>query len=268
MKRLVLDIETSPILAYSWGLWNQNIGINQIKRPSRMISVAAKWYGEKKVYFWSDFHSGHRAMVEGIYNLIGDADAVIHYNGERFDMKHLRREFLQFDLGPEKPVANIDLLRAIKSKIDLPSYKLEYVASVLLGLDGKLQHTGFTMWAQCLDALAELEKPEDQRDEDVVKAGEKAWSLMRRYNIQDVRVTEQVYDRIRPWMHNHPSWALHAEDVNPDTIRCPNCGSEDFQRRGFKATLQSTYQQYRCNSCGAWYRGTKAMNRVHLRGNA
>ncbi len=31
-KILVLDIETAPIVAHVWGLFDQNIGLNQIKR--------------------------------------------------------------------------------------------------------------------------------------------------------------------------------------------------------------------------------------------
>lgn len=268
MRRLILDIETSPNVADVWGLWNQNVGLSQLRESTRMISVAAKWHGEKKVFFWSDYHNGHQAMVEGIYGLIDDADAVVHFNGTKFDMPHLRREFLQVGLGPHRPVTEIDLLRVVKGKFKLPSYKLQYVSTELLGLEGKTQHTGHSLWVQCMAVLSELEKPESERDADVMRAGEKAWSLMRKYNSQDVRLTERVYDALRPWMHGHPNWALHADDADWDATRCPNCGSTEFQRRGFKATQQSTYQQYRCTPCGSWFRGTKAIKRVHVRGNA
>ena len=29
-KVLVFDIETSPIISYVWGLWNNDVGLNQI----------------------------------------------------------------------------------------------------------------------------------------------------------------------------------------------------------------------------------------------
>lgn len=268
IKRLTLDLETSPNLAHVWGLWGQNVGLNQLMESTRVISVAAKWYGDRKTHFWSDYHDGHQAMVEGIFGLINESDAVIHFNGAKFDMPHLRREFLQAGLGPHRPVTEIDLLRVVKSKFRLPSNKLQYVSTELLKLEGKTQHTGHTLWVQCLAVLDEMEKPETDRDPAIMAAGKKAWTLMKKYNVQDVVLTEKVYDELRPWMHNHPSWVLHADDGDSAATRCTNCGSDDFQKRGVKATLQSVYQQYRCNPCGAWFRGTKALDRVSLRGNA
>jgi hypothetical protein len=268
MKRLTLDIETSPNVADVWGLWNQNVGLNQLRESTRMISVGAKWHGDKKVHFFSDYHDGHQEMVEAIFELINEADVVIHFNGTKFDMRHLRREFLQADLGPHRPVAEIDLLRVVKNRFLLPSNKLQYVSTELLKLEGKTQHSGHTLWVNCMAVLEELKKPEAQRDPGVLDAGKRAWAMMKRYNIQDVRLTEVVYDKLRPYMQNHPSWVLHADDGDTDAISCTNCGSENWQRRGFKATLQSVFQQYQCKDCRAWFRGTKRVEGVALRGNA
>ena len=30
MKLLALDIETRPALVYTWGIWNVNVGVDQI----------------------------------------------------------------------------------------------------------------------------------------------------------------------------------------------------------------------------------------------
>src|SRR5690606_22016747 len=49
VRILTLDVETSPMLSYHFGLWDQNIGINQIVKQSRIICFAAKWVGEKPV---------------------------------------------------------------------------------------------------------------------------------------------------------------------------------------------------------------------------
>ena len=58
IKILTIDIETRPSLAYVWGLWDQNVGLNQVEEFGTVISWAAKWHGEKKVYFASDHHDG------------------------------------------------------------------------------------------------------------------------------------------------------------------------------------------------------------------
>ena len=85
-KILVLDIETKPALAYVWGLFDQNIGLNQIVEVGSVICFAAKWYDERKVMFHSDHHDGHEAMIEEVRStgaairLITDGDVagVIH----------------------------------------------------------------------------------------------------------------------------------------------------------------------------------------------
>jgi hypothetical protein len=73
-KILVLDIETAPMTVLSFGLRNQNIGINQIIAPSRMIAFSAKWLGEKETFFYSEYHdpegnflpdTGHGSTWEG-----------------------------------------------------------------------------------------------------------------------------------------------------------------------------------------------------------
>ncbi len=51
MKILLLDIETSPNLAYVWGLFKQNVAINQIKESGSVLCWAAKWYGSRDVMF-------------------------------------------------------------------------------------------------------------------------------------------------------------------------------------------------------------------------
>jgi hypothetical protein len=48
---LTLDIETAPLESYTWGIWDQNIGLNQIKSEWTILSFSAKWLGEKKVIY-------------------------------------------------------------------------------------------------------------------------------------------------------------------------------------------------------------------------
>ena len=60
---LMIDIETAPIQAYVWGIWDQNVGINQIIEPGYTLCFAAKWVGEHKVTFMSLPKHGKEAMV-------------------------------------------------------------------------------------------------------------------------------------------------------------------------------------------------------------
>jgi hypothetical protein len=48
---VTLDIETAPIQSFHWGLFDQNIGLNQVACDWSILSFAAKWLDEKSVLF-------------------------------------------------------------------------------------------------------------------------------------------------------------------------------------------------------------------------
>lgn len=230
MRLLIIDIETRPNLAYVWGLWNQNIGLNQIKDTGSVISFAAKWYESKSVAFHSDFHDGHDVMIQKAWELLNEADAIIHYNGRAFDIKHLNREFLLAGLPPPSPHRDIDLLSTVRQRFKFPSNKLDHIATEI-GVGSKVHHEGFDLWVRCM-------------------AGDKkAWAMMKRYNVQDVRLTEQVYDVLRPWITSHPNRAVYDGRI----YTCPTCGSNDYQKRGKRHTNAHSYQQFQCNGCKSWF---------------
>ncbi len=243
-RTLILDIETSPNLGYVWSLFNQNVHLNQLVEASRVMCFAAKWHGEEKMMFWSEFHHGHDKMLDRAYALVDEADIVVHYNGQKFDMRHLNREWWLAGKSPPSPIQQVDLLKVVRKIFYLPSNKLDYVAS--LEGEGKLDHGGFELWLKCL-----LGDP-------------KAWALMRKYCKQDVLITEHRYDSIRPWIPNHPHMGLYSTDAS--IPRCANCGSENLQKRGFFYTSLAKYQRYRCMNCGHWSREGKAESRVDVRG--
>ena len=131
MRVLAIDIETRPMTVLAWGLWSQDIGINQIVEPTSMLCFAAKFIGEKEMYCASDFYDGHDAMVQKAWQLLDDADVLLTYNGHKFDLPHLRREFVEADLRPPSPCREIDLYSAVKREFKFPSAKLQYVSTAL-----------------------------------------------------------------------------------------------------------------------------------------
>lgn len=241
---LTIDIETSPNLADVWGLWQQNVGITQLRQSTRMMCFAAKWHGEREVIFKSEFHDGYLPMVKAAHALLDEADVLVHFNGNSFDVPHLMREFLQADLGPPSPFDNVDLLRAVKKKFRFPSNKLDYVSQAV-GFKGKVKHEGHTLWVKCM------------------AGDEAAWGRMRRYNIGDVRLTERLYDRLLPWIPAHPHVGLYRD---PSVDCCSRCGSDRLQRRGMAYTKISAYQRWQCQGCGAWGRSGRREAGVDVRG--
>lgn len=244
MRILVLDIETAPNLAHVWGLWNQNVGLSQLLESGRMICFAAKWVGTKRVMFFSEFEHGHEEMTRAAHALLDEADVVVHYNGKKFDVPWMQTEFARYGLEPPSPFKQVDLLATVRREFRFPSNKLDAVLKEF-GLGGKLKHEGHVLWIKCL-----LGDP-------------KAWRQMKRYNVQDVRRTEELYlTKLLPWIKNHPSHSLY--EGREGCI----CGSTDLEKRGFAYTTVSRFQQYRCRSCGRWMRSGKAVDRVDLRPSA
>ena len=243
IKILLLDIETSPLTAYVWGLWDQNIGLNQIIDSSSTLCWAARWLGEKEVMFDSVHKSGHTKMIERIHALVDEADAVVHYNGRKFDMPVLHKEFLLLGMAPPAPYKDIDLLKVVRQKFRFPSNKLDYVSQAL-GIGNKVKHMGMGLWKDCM-------------------AGDgKAWKLMEKYNKQDVVLLEKLYNKLLGWIPNHPNHGLY---VDSDTPVCRNCGTDKLQLRGFSFTTTGKYQRYQCKCCGSWGRGKKMLGSAEVR---
>jgi DNA-directed RNA polymerase subunit RPC12/RpoP len=231
MKTLLLDIELAPALVHAWGLRDQNIGINQVIAPGYMLCWAAKWYGAKEVQF-SSRHAEPKRMLKRIHKLLDDADVVVSYNGKRFDLPHLNREFVLAGMTPPSPYKQVDLLNTARQQFRFASNKLDFLAQQL-GLGAKVKHSGHELWIGCM-----ANDP-------------KAWVEMERYNRHDVVLLERLYDRLRPWVKLHPNHGLYDE---PGVQVCTNCGSTRLQRRGFARTQVQKYARYQCVDCGSWMR--------------
>lgn len=231
MRILLLDIETAPNLVHVWGLWQQNVGLPQIIDAGYVMCWAAKWLGDSDVMFDSMVKSGPKRMLRRVHKLLSDADAVIHYNGTKFDIPTLNKEFLLYGLNPPAPYKQIDLLRTARQQFKFPSNKLDYVAQAL-GVKRKVKHRGHELWIKCME-----------RDAD-------AWEEMEVYNKGDIHTLEEVYEKLKPWIKGHANHSVHT-----GSLVCPNCGSNHFQRRGYHLTTAGKYPRYSCNKCAHWFRG-------------
>ena len=234
---LIYDLETTPHVVHAYGLFNQNVGLNQLLEPTRVMGVGAKWHGEKRAMFYSDFHNGHEEMVTRVHALFDEADILVGYNSKKFDTPHMRREFLTAQLPPPSPSKEVDLYQVVARQFKFASNKLAYVPKALGLPQQKLTHSGHSLWVRCM-------------------AGDpKAWAAMKRYCLGDVRTTEALYDRVRPWITGHPHLGLYVDD---DAPVCGQCGSDALQRRGHATTQLGRYARFQCTSCGKWSRGKKA----------
>jgi uncharacterized protein len=240
VKKLFLDIETSPHLAYTWGLFNENIGLGQLVEPSRVLCVGYKFDGRPLQFAAEWQQGGHERMIEKVHAALCDADVVVHYNGQSFDEKHLNREFLMAELAPPSPFQRVDLYRTVKKRFKFASSRLEHVVRQLQIRDGKIK-TDFSLWKRCLD-------------------GEKAAHCeMEKYNLEDVSLLVDLYDELLPWITAHPNVALGHD------FACTKCGSKKLQRRGVYRTAAGVYQRFQCQDCGAWSRAATRSSTTALR---
>lgn len=148
-KILVLDIETAPIQAFVWRLWDQNVGLNQIIDNGGILCVGAKWLGDKNSFLFSTWGHGKREMLLAVHQMMSEADAVLTYNGDKFDLPKLMGEFLLQGFDAPPPVTSIDAYKTAK-KLGFISNKLGFIGP-LLGCGKKLPNEGFELWVKTMD---------------------------------------------------------------------------------------------------------------------
>lgn len=245
MKVLYVDIENSPNIADVWGLWDQNVGLTQLRESSRIIGVGYRWGRQKKTTFLSIYKDGelvdNTEMLQEMRDLYDEADVVVTYNGNSFDNKHLNAAWAMAGIDPPSPVTSIDLYRVVKSNFKFPSNKLDYVASVLLG-DHKVQNGGHLLWRQCLDSDID---PVTRR---------KAWAMMSKYCKKDVDLLVPLHKKLTPWLGPN----VNVGVINGPTadVACNRCGSTHVQSRGHSYTRTRAYKRYLCMSCKGWFKGS------------
>ena len=234
-KILILDIETSPNVAYVWRFFKENIAPSQVIKNSNILSFAAKWLHSEEILYRDTHIWSEQYLLEDLNKLLDEADIVVTHYGNKFDLPRIRARSLVFGISPPSPYKTVDTCMVAKRLFSFESNSLEYLVKQL-GIGEKLTHKkfpGFALWIE------------------VLRNNPEAWDEMKRYNIHDTVLTERLYLKLRPWINNHPNVAINEED---EGLVCPKCGGKHLGRRGFYTTNAGKYQRYRCDDCGGWSR--------------
>jgi DNA polymerase III epsilon subunit-like protein len=239
-KILVLDIETSPLITYTWSLFdNDSIALNQLHTDWHILSFAAKWYKDSEVHYMDQSKekdiTNDKKLLKGIWKLLDEADIVLTQNGKKFDIKKLNARFILNDMPPPSPFRQIDTLTLAKKHFAFTSNKLAYMTSKLC-VKKKSEHkkfSGFDLWKECL------------------AGNSKAWAEMKSYNIMDIVSLEELYSKMQPW-DTSINFNVYSQELN---MKC-NCENERLQKRGFSYTNKAKRQRYQCTNCGSWMVGT------------
>jgi DNA polymerase elongation subunit (family B) len=232
-KVLAIDIETAPHTAHVWGLFKQTVSLSQLQETGRVLCLAWKWIGEKDGVSFVSERMGRNKMLSKAHELLSEADIVVSYNGKKFDIPTLNKEFLESGFDPPAPYKQVDLYQTAKRQFRFASNKMDHLARCL-GLKTKVRHSGHELWVRCM-------------------AGDKkAWAKMERYNKRDVMILDKLYHKMLPWIVSHPNVSLYTD--TGATTCCPMCSSHKLQKRGYAVSKTQTYQRFQCGACGSWSR--------------
>jgi hypothetical protein len=236
MKILVFDLETAPITAFTWGLYDQNIGLNQIKADWHLLAWAAKWYGDpaSKIMYMDNRRARNiqddKALIVALAKLLDQADIVIAQNGDKFDIKKFNARAVIHGLKPVSHYRSTDTLKESRKVFSFTSHSLEYMSDKLNTKYKKLKHDkypGFELWKA------------------VLNGDKKAWIEMEKYCKHDVLATEELYTKIQGWIKTQ-NLSCYFDDV---AVRC-RCGSTNLIKRGPVYTDAGKFQGYECKDCG------------------
>lgn len=237
-KILLLDIETAPILASVWGLFDQTIPLSMIQTDWHLLAVACKWLNDspKKIMYKDQRKAKNieddTEILKMVWKLLDESDVVLTQNGISFDLKKLNARFALNGMGPPSPYRQIDTKRISKKYFAFTSNKLEYLTENLCKKYKKLKHSkfsGFELWKQC------------------IAGNQKAWKEMEKYNKYDVLSLEELYNVLQPW-DNSINFNIFFDNIKNNC----NCGSIYLEKRGFNYTNTGRFQRFQCKSCGTW----------------
>lgn len=241
-KVLFLDIETSPMVVETWGLFNQNIGLGQVLEHTTILSYAAKFLGEDTIYYQDTFYNKNKRddkkLVKSLKELLERSDFVIAHNGIKFDLPKIRYRVIDNGLKPFSEVQEIDTLRIAKKYLGFDSNKLEHLTHKLCKKfkkkkDRKFQ--GHALWREFLSG------------------NEEARSEMEEYNKLDILSLEELYvDHLAAYDKLVPNFSAVGDSK---LFRC-NCGSDAFQPAGFHVTKKSRFEKVKCTKCGKTHRSS------------
>jgi hypothetical protein len=227
---VICDIETLPGIGYFWGIFNENIGIDQIIQDTCLLGWAGKYLNESKMY--SDILTSEEAKARddkrlaiSCWDFLSQADVIIGHNFVAFDDKMINTAYLKHNLPPLKHTV-IDTLLIARQNFRFSSNKLKFI-NQKLGIRNKIDNSGFPLWSACSNGDS------------------KALKTMQSYNEGDILATEELYYKVRPYVRNF-NIALYNETT--DYI-CPVCGSKNLTKEGFYYTSAGKWESVRCQDC-------------------
>ena len=248
IKRLFFDIETTPMVVYSWRIGSKiNISYDNIIDSWKIITICYKWENEDEVHSirW-DSEQSDKSMLEEFIEIANEADELIGHNADRFDIKKVRTRCLFHHIPAFPKYRSLDTLKKARGNFAFDSNKLDAIAKYL-GVGAKMEHEGFEMWVK------------------VLKNDTEALSTMVDYCKQDVVVLEDVYHAMEHYIKPNTHAGVHLLGAEY-RYSCPICGEKhlnliktDVTQKGFVSRVVE------CSTCGHTYNISNKTYMVYLK---
>lgn len=222
-KLLVFDLETTSLDA----------------NRGHIICAAAKWVGKPTVMTWridegknfgkspESFYND-RHIVKGLIPLVEAADAVIAYYGSGFDVPYLNTRAFANKVLPPVPFTLIDPWKTASGKLKLARNTMDAVSTLVGG-----RPKTHLPWGDWLKAQFGCHK---------------SISKLLKYNINDIRVLEDVYLELRPIIAHHP-YVGRIVSGGGAAGRCPACGGAHSTSHDTRRTRSFEVFRNRCKRC-------------------
>lgn len=221
-KVLYIDIETSPLVCLTWGMWEVNVA--KLLEDTYILSAAYQWEGEPMWFLKSESKQNDEKLCKQLQSLFNEANVIIAQNGDQFDIKRINARFAYWKLEPPPPYKTIDTLKLLKKHFGLTKNSLDFVCQYFK-IGKKKKHHGIDLWDNCMN---------DPNHPD--------WKVMEVYNKHDVWLLRQLWLRVlKKWHRTAP----RTEYV------CGSCKSSHGMKHGFRWRKGVMYQKWQCKDCGA-----------------
>lgn len=199
-----------------------------------LLCVGYKWYGQKRIYVpsvvdypnWRTDLTDSRRLLRDFTAVYEQADMAVSFNGKMFDRKWLNGKLWHYKMPLLPPIPEVDLYQFAKTHLNASRKSLQNLARVGQFDSAKEAVGGFEWLKASTGHLPSIKH--------VIK-----------HCREDIAVTEEMYDRARPYIRQHPRVGTREE--------CRACGANDFEKRGKALTVNLGPRiRLRCKECGSW----------------
>jgi len=232
---MFFDIETSYLeISKVWRIGEQYIRADQIRKHSAIICVCWKFQGSDKIHSLKWDKGCDKELIHKFVDIMNDCDQICGHNGDNFDIKWINTRALYHGIKSMPEITSIDTLKISRSKLKLPSNKLDEIAKYF-GLGKKIEHRGMPMW------------------EDIIERNSRtAMKEMVDYCKMDVKLLEDVYLLLEGFSKPKTHIGVLSGESK---CSCPYCASNNFIFKD-RITLSTggLKIQLRCRDCYKYYR--------------